>query len=72
MIKILSDASMLSHTKSRRSKFQSSSVIIIDNNPQQLAAVQAIISQVSGPAPYLYLVFGPLGTGKTDTLVQAI
>ena len=70
MIKILSDASMLSHTKSRRSKFQSSSVIIIDNNPQQLAAVQAIISQVSGPAPYL--VFGPLGTGKTDTLVQAI
>ena len=70
LIKILSDASMLSHTKSRRSKFQSSSVIIIDNNPQQLAAVQAIISQVSGPAPYL--VFGLLGTGKTDTLVQAI
>ena len=52
MIKILSP----SHTKSV--------IIIIDNNPQQLAAVQAIISQVSGPAPYL--VFGPLGTGKTS------
>ena len=60
MIKILSPSDQDSLTKSH----QVTSVIIIDNNPQQLAAVQAIISQVSGPAPYL--VFGPLGTGKTS------
>ena len=42
----------------------------VANNPEQLAAVQAIVSQVSGPAPYL--VFGPPGTGKTVTLVEAI
>ena len=39
-------------------------------NPEQRAAVQAIVSGLSGPAPYI--VFGPPGTGKTVTLVEAI
>ena len=42
----------------------------VRHNPQQLAAVEAIVSQVSGPAPYI--VFGPPGTGKTVTLVEAM
>ncbi|KAG7477792.1 hypothetical protein MATL_G00073410 [Megalops atlanticus] len=42
----------------------------LEKNPEQRAAVQHIVSGVSKPAPYL--VFGPPGTGKTVTLVEAI
>ncbi|XP_056886470.1 putative helicase mov-10-B.1 [Takifugu flavidus] len=42
----------------------------MENNPQQSAAVQHIIAGSSKPAPYL--VFGPPGTGKTITLVEAM
>ena len=39
-------------------------------NSEQQQAVQKIVSGSSRPAPYL--VFGPPGTGKTVTLVEAI
>ncbi|XP_025829090.1 putative helicase MOV-10 isoform X2 [Agrilus planipennis] len=39
-------------------------------NPKQQQAVQHIVSKTSFPAPYL--VFGPPGTGKTMTMVEAI
>ncbi|XP_030634044.1 putative helicase mov-10-B.1 [Chanos chanos] len=42
----------------------------LETNPEQSAAVQHIVSGLSKPAPYL--VFGPPGTGKTVTLVEAI
>lgn len=42
----------------------------LDNNPEQLKAVQHIVAGSSQPAPYV--VFGPPGTGKTVTLVEAI
>ena len=42
----------------------------IEENPQQLAAVQHILAGSSGLCPYL--VFGPPGTGKTVTLVEGI
>ena len=42
----------------------------VSNNPEQRAAVSAIVAGRSGRAPYL--VFGPPGTGKTVTLVEAI
>ncbi|KAJ8360337.1 hypothetical protein SKAU_G00168620 [Synaphobranchus kaupii] len=42
----------------------------LEKNPEQRTAVQHIVSGVSRPAPYL--VFGPPGTGKTVTLVEAI
>lgn len=42
----------------------------MDDNLQQIAAVQHIIAGSSKPAPYL--VFGPPGTGKTITLVEAM
>lgn len=42
----------------------------MENNPQQSAVVQHIIAGSSKPAPYL--VFGPPGTGKTITLVEAM
>ncbi|XP_077453696.1 putative helicase mov-10-B.1 isoform X2 [Stigmatopora argus] len=40
------------------------------NNPEQVKAVCHIVAGTSKPAPYL--VFGPPGTGKTITLVEAI
>jgi len=42
----------------------------VATNPEQRAAVQAIVSGLSGAAPYI--VFGPPGTGKTVTLVESI
>ncbi|KAL4622450.1 putative helicase mov-10-B.1 isoform X1 [Arapaima gigas] len=42
----------------------------LENNPEQCVAVRHILSGVSKPAPYL--VFGPPGTGKTVTIVEAI
>uniref|UniRef100_A0AAQ6A184 RNA helicase n=1 Tax=Amphiprion ocellaris TaxID=80972 RepID=A0AAQ6A184_AMPOC len=42
----------------------------LERNPEQYRAVQHIVAGSSKPAPYL--VFGPPGTGKTVTLVEAI
>uniref|UniRef100_A0AAR2M0M0 RNA helicase n=1 Tax=Pygocentrus nattereri TaxID=42514 RepID=A0AAR2M0M0_PYGNA len=42
----------------------------LETNPEQNAAVQHILSGQSKPAPYL--IFGPPGTGKTVTVVEAI
>ncbi|XP_051996519.1 putative helicase mov-10-B.1 [Xyrauchen texanus] len=42
----------------------------LENNPEQKAAVQHIVLGTSKPAPYL--IFGPPGTGKTVSLVEAI
>ncbi|KAM7423013.1 hypothetical protein PAMA_010850 [Pampus argenteus] len=42
----------------------------LESNPEQHAAVQHIVAGSSKPAPHL--VFGPPGTGKTITLVEAI
>ncbi|KAM7411859.1 hypothetical protein PAMA_021707 [Pampus argenteus] len=42
----------------------------LENNPEQYQAVQHIVAGSSKPAPYL--VFGPPGTGKTVTVVEAI
>ncbi|XP_042348310.1 putative helicase mov-10-B.2 [Plectropomus leopardus] len=42
----------------------------LEKNKEQYQAVQHIIAGSSKPAPYL--VFGPPGTGKTVTLVEAI
>ncbi|XP_044207560.1 putative helicase mov-10-B.1 isoform X1 [Thunnus albacares] len=41
-----------------------------ENNPEQCIAIQHIVAASAKPAPYL--VFGPPGTGKTVTLVEAI
>ncbi|KAM9859316.1 putative helicase mov-10-B.2 [Aulostomus maculatus] len=42
----------------------------MENNPEQYSAIQRIVAGSSRPAPHL--VFGPPGTGKTVTLVEAI
>lgn len=42
----------------------------LDHNPEQMLAVRNIVSGTSRPAPYV--VFGPPGTGKTVTIVEAI
>ncbi|XP_074537209.1 putative helicase mov-10-B.2 [Halichoeres trimaculatus] len=42
----------------------------LEKNQQQRAAVQRIVAGSSKPAPHL--VFGPPGTGKTITLVEAM
>ncbi|XP_037547977.1 putative helicase mov-10-B.1 [Nematolebias whitei] len=42
----------------------------VANNPEQSKAIQHIVACSAKPAPYL--LFGPPGTGKTVTLVQAI
>ncbi|XP_015241015.1 PREDICTED: putative helicase mov-10-B.1 [Cyprinodon variegatus] len=42
----------------------------LEKNPEQYQAVQHIVAGSSRPAPYL--VFGPPGTGKTVTVVEAI
>ena len=42
----------------------------IEKNEEQKCAVQHIVAGTSRPAPYL--VFGPPGTGKTVTIVEAM
>ncbi|KAK3895504.1 hypothetical protein Pcinc_000785 [Petrolisthes cinctipes] len=42
----------------------------LEQNPEQIQAVRNIVSGTSLPAPYI--VFGPPGTGKTVTIVEAI
>ncbi|KAI1893092.1 hypothetical protein AGOR_G00140310 [Albula goreensis] len=42
----------------------------LEQNPEQCTAVQRIVAGTSKPAPYL--VFGPPGTGKTVTIVEAV
>uniref|UniRef100_A0A3Q2VAN8 RNA helicase n=1 Tax=Haplochromis burtoni TaxID=8153 RepID=A0A3Q2VAN8_HAPBU len=43
---------------------------LLEKNPEQYQAVQHIVAGSSKPAPYL--IFGPPGTGKTVTVVEAI
>ncbi|XP_043472682.1 putative helicase mov-10-B.1 [Leptopilina heterotoma] len=42
----------------------------VAKNPEQVQAVQQIVGGTSYPSPYL--LFGPPGTGKTDTIVEAV
>ena len=43
---------------------------LIERNEKQMMAVRHIVAGSSGPVPYV--VFGPPGTGKTVTMVEAI
>lgn len=43
---------------------------LVAQNPEQRTAVLNIVSNSSGSIPYI--VFGPPGTGKTITIVEAI
>ncbi|CAG9789159.1 unnamed protein product [Diatraea saccharalis] len=43
---------------------------LIESNEEQISAVEHIVAGTSGFAPYI--VFGPPGTGKTMTIVEAI
>lgn len=43
---------------------------LLEDNPQQLKAVEMIACDCSGPNPYI--IHGPPGTGKTVTLVEAM
>lgn len=42
----------------------------IKSNPEQMQAVERIVGKTAHPSPYL--LFGPPGTGKTSTVVEAI
>ncbi|XP_062564065.1 putative helicase MOV-10 isoform X2 [Armigeres subalbatus] len=44
--------------------------INIASNEEQMTAVRSIVNRTSFPAPYV--LFGPPGTGKSSTLVEAI
>lgn len=43
---------------------------MINSNEEQKQAVQNIVYKTSGNAPFI--IFGPPGTGKTMTIVEAI
>ena len=43
---------------------------ILSENEEQMTAIRQIVAGSSGTAPYI--VFGPPGTGKTVTMVEAI
>ncbi|XP_051890987.1 putative helicase MOV-10 isoform X2 [Pristis pectinata] len=55
------------HPLDRRLNFHDRS---LERNPEQARAVSCIVAGISRPAPYL--IFGPPGTGKTVTIVEAI
>ncbi|KAG7255118.1 hypothetical protein CRUP_012315 [Coryphaenoides rupestris] len=65
----------LQHRAAELATQQSLGVVLLfdrqlEQNQEQYKAVQHIVAGSSKPAPYL--VFGPPGTGKTVTLVEAI